>query len=106
MAETSNRATHPPPYAEPEAQELIEEPGTDLRYYWHAVWRRKWAILGLVIAVGLFSVVRAYSLQPIYRSTAMLLIGGYDRVMNTLPERSFSAPKWNLFSRGKCCVGP
>lgn len=83
MAETSNRSTHPPPYVEPEPQEFIEEPGTDLRYYWHVVWRRKWAILGLVIAAGVFSVVWAFSLQPIYRSTATLLIGGYDPVMNS-----------------------
>ena len=60
--------------------EFVEDEGIDLRHYWRVVLRYKRGILGLVIAVGLFTTVWAYSLQPIYRSTATLLIGGNDTV--------------------------
>ena len=52
----------------------------DLRHYWRVVLRYKWGILGLVLSVGLFTTVWAYSLQPVYRSTATVLIGGNDTV--------------------------
>ena len=52
----------------------------DLRHYWRVVLRYKWGILGLVLSVGLFTTVWAYSLQPVYRSTATVLIGGSDTV--------------------------
>lgn len=69
------------PY-EPEFQESEEDVGNNLRYYWYVVWRRKWAILGLIFAAGLFSGVLAFSAQSIYRSTATLLIGGNEPLMS------------------------
>lgn len=60
--------------------EFVEDQGIDLRQYWRVVLRYKWGILGLVTAVGLFTTVWVQSLQPVYRSTATLLIGGNETV--------------------------
>ena len=60
--------------------EFVEDQGVDLRHYLRVVLRYKWGIFGLVFAVGLFTTVWAYSLQPVYRSTATLLIGGNDAI--------------------------
>ena len=60
--------------------EFVEDEGIDLRHYWRVILRYKWGILGLVFAVGLITTVWAYSLQPVYRSTATLLIGGNEAV--------------------------
>ena len=48
------------------------------------------AILGLAFAVGLFTTVWAWSLQPVYRSTATLLIGGNETVTVSSQEESSS----------------
>ena len=63
--------------------EFVEDEGFDLRLYWRVILRHKWGILGLVFAVGLFTTVWAFSLQPVYRATATLLIGGEEVVMNS-----------------------
>src|SRR6185436_4378769 len=55
---------------QPEIEQL------DLVRYWRAVARNKWRILALVILVGLIATLYAYSLTPIYRSTATLLVEG------------------------------
>ena len=60
--------------------QFVGDDGIDLRQYWRVIDRHKWGILGLVFAVGLFTTVWAYSLQPVYRSTATLLIGGDEAV--------------------------
>ena len=71
--------------------EFVEDEGINLRQYWHIILRRKWGILGLVFAVGLFTTVWAYLLQPVYRSTATLLIGGNETVTvsNTADSQSW-----------------
>lgn len=46
----------------------------DLRKLWHTVWQRKWPILALTAAVTLVAVLVAYSITPIYRASASLLI--------------------------------
>ena len=68
--------------------EFVEDEGIDLHHYWRVILRHKWGILGLVFAVGLFTTVWAYSLQPVYRSTATLLIGGNEAV--TMSNRADS----------------
>ena len=47
--------------------EFVEDEGFDLRHYWRVVLHYKWGILGLVFGVGLFTLVWAYSIQPVYR---------------------------------------
>jgi polysaccharide biosynthesis transport protein len=48
----------------------------DLVRYWRAIARNKWRIIALVVLVGLIATLYAYSLTPIYRSTATLLVEG------------------------------
>lgn len=48
----------------------------DLVRYWRAIMRNKWRILALMLIVGLIATLYAYSLRPIYRSTATLLVEG------------------------------
>jgi succinoglycan biosynthesis transport protein ExoP len=55
---------------QPEIEQL------DLVRYWRAISRNKWRILALVALVGLIATLYAYSLTPIYRSTATLLVEG------------------------------
>ncbi len=52
---------------QPEIEQL------DLVRYWRAIARNKWRILALVALVGLIATLYAYSLKPIYRSTATVL---------------------------------
>lgn len=55
---------------------FVEDEGLGLRHYWRAIMQYKWGILGLVVGASLFTLVWAYSLTPVYRSTATLMIGG------------------------------
>jgi len=58
---------------EPQQPELEQ---LDLVRYWRAIARNKWRILALVALVGLIATLYAYSLKPIYRSTATVLVEG------------------------------
>ena len=60
--------------------DVDEDEGINLLHYWRVILRYKWGILSLAFAVGLFTAVWAHSLQPVYRSTATLLIGGNETV--------------------------
>ena len=55
---------------QPEIEQL------DLVRYWRAIARNKWRILALVALVGLIATLYAYSLKPIYRATATVLVEG------------------------------
>src|SRR2546421_5950766 len=46
----------------------------DLRQYWRIINRRKWAIIGLALAVGLLTTLVVFAMTPIYRASATLLI--------------------------------
>ncbi len=53
----------------------------DLLAYWRTLWRHKWGISALVIAVGLLAMLYAHSLEPLYRAHSSLLIDlGANRV--------------------------
>ena len=51
-----------------------EDKPLDLRHYWNVIDRKKWAILGLAVAVGLLSALIAFAMTPIYRASATILI--------------------------------
>ena len=55
---------------QPEIEQL------DLIRYWRAIARNKWRIVALVVLVGLIATLYAYSLTPVYRSTATLMVEG------------------------------
>jgi len=46
----------------------------DLRYYWNVIARYKWSIVSLALIVSLLAGLTVYSMMPIYRATATLLI--------------------------------
>ena len=51
------------------------EPETlDLVRYWRAIDRNKWRIAGLVAAAALLATQYAFSLKPVYRATATMLV--------------------------------
>ena len=76
----TNKPDNPPALTASGFDEFVEDQGIDLRHYWRVLLRYKWGILGLAFSVGLFTTVWAYSLQPVYSSTATLMIGGNDTV--------------------------
>ena len=55
---------------QPEIEQL------DLVRYWRSMSRNKWRILALVVLVGLIATLYAYSLPPVYRATATVLVEG------------------------------
>jgi polysaccharide biosynthesis transport protein len=54
--------------AQPEGETL------DLVEYWRSITKRKWSILGLVALVALITTLVVFSLRPLYRSTATIMI--------------------------------
>ncbi len=53
---------------------LSEESKLELVEYWRSIHRHRWAILALGMAVALLATVVAFSLRPVYRSTATVLV--------------------------------
>ncbi|RKZ55636.1 MAG: hypothetical protein DRR08_23760 [Candidatus Parabeggiatoa sp. nov. 2] len=51
-----------------------DEEEVDLRVYWHTFNKYKLRIILITLVIGLLTTVVAFSLQPFYRSTALLLI--------------------------------
>lgn len=54
--------------------EQIDEDEIDLRQYWLVLKRRKWSIIGLASLLTLLAVLVVFSMTPIYRASATLLI--------------------------------
>ena len=46
----------------------------DLLKLWQTIWRRKWSIMTLVLVVSMVSILVVFSITPIYRAAATLLI--------------------------------
>jgi capsular exopolysaccharide synthesis family protein len=46
----------------------------DFLEYWHAIAKRRWSIAGLTILVAVIATLVVFSLRPIYKGTATLLI--------------------------------
>jgi len=51
-----------------------DEDEIDLRVFWHIFIKHKWTIFILTLLIGILTTLVVFSLQPIYRSTAVLLI--------------------------------
>jgi len=51
-----------------------KEERVELVEYWRSISRRKWSVIGLALAITLLTAVIAYSIKPIFRSTATVLI--------------------------------
>lgn len=46
----------------------------DLLKLWQTIWRRKWSIITLVLVVSMVAILAVFSITPIYRAAATLLI--------------------------------
>lgn len=46
----------------------------DLLKLWQTIWRRKWSIMTLVLVVSMVAILVVFSITPIYRAAATLLI--------------------------------
>ncbi|WP_372740378.1 GumC family protein [Neptunomonas sp.] len=53
---------------------LLHEDVIDLRQYWQTIMRQKWGIIGFAFIVTLLTALVVFSITPIYRATATLLI--------------------------------
>lgn len=58
----------------------------DFKNYWHTFSKYKWKIFGLTILIGLLSALISLSLQPIYRSTAQLLIESEQKSIASIED--------------------
>ncbi|MEH6825763.1 MAG: polysaccharide biosynthesis tyrosine autokinase [Motiliproteus sp.] len=71
---------------QPLANRLADSEVIDLREYWRTVMRHKWGILGLALVVTLMAAMVVFSLTPIYRATATLLIEGQQNKVVSIEE--------------------
>jgi succinoglycan biosynthesis transport protein ExoP len=53
---------------------LLQDDVIDLRQYWNTIMRHKWGILGFAFVVTLLATLVVFSIAPVYRATATLLI--------------------------------
>ena len=62
------------PQMAPSGLGVTPEQKLELLEYWRSITKRKWAILSLGLMVAVLAAVIAYSLTPVYRATATVLI--------------------------------
>ena len=55
-------------------ERLMNEEVIDLRQYWRTLMRYKWGILGFAVIITVLTVLLVFSMKPVYRATATLLI--------------------------------
>lgn len=65
---------------------LNDEDLIDLRQYWQTLMRYKWGIIGFTFVMTLLAVLVTFSLTPIYRATAVLLIESQEAKVVSIEE--------------------
>ncbi|MDH3273560.1 MAG: polysaccharide biosynthesis tyrosine autokinase [Gammaproteobacteria bacterium] len=63
-----------------------EDQPLDLRHYWNVIDRKKWAILGLALAVTLLAALTAFAMTPVYRASATVLIESREANVVSIDE--------------------
>lgn len=58
----------------------------DLRQYWRIVMRYKWGIFGLAFSITVLATLIVFSIEPVYRATATLLIEQKQAKVVTIQE--------------------
>ncbi len=53
---------------------LADEEVIDLQQYWRTLMRNKWGILGFALAITVLTILVVFSMKPVYKATATLLI--------------------------------
>ena len=65
---------------------VFDDDEIDLREYWGIINRNKWGIAGLALVVCVLTVVVVYSMTPIYRASATLLIESQEANVVSIEE--------------------
>ncbi|WP_415893557.1 GumC family protein [Neptuniibacter sp. PT8_73] len=65
---------------------LMQEDVIDLREYWLTISRHKWGILGFAFLVTLLTILIVFSMRPVYRATATLLIEAQEAQVVSIEE--------------------
>lgn len=60
----------------------------DLGRLLHAVWRYRWSIIGLALVITLFAALWVYTLQPIYRASASIVLESQDTSLVNVDQLS------------------
>ena len=58
----------------------------DLRHYWNVINRNKWPIVGLALTVALLTSLIVFTMTPIYRASATLLIESQEAKVVSIEE--------------------
>ncbi len=58
----------------------------DLRQYWNTINRHKWGILGFAIVITMLTTLVVFSMQPVYRAQATLLIESQNANVVSIEE--------------------
>jgi len=69
-----------------EKQDGFEEEKVDLRHYWNVIAQFKWRILLLATMMTLLSTLIVFSMRPVYRSSATLLVEGKQNSLLSIQE--------------------
>lgn len=66
--------------------DFLEEDGIDLRHYWRIVRQYQWRILLLALVVTVLAGLVVFSMKPVYRSSATLLVEGKQSSLLSMEE--------------------
>ncbi|WP_415883612.1 GumC family protein [Neptuniibacter sp. QD34_54] len=65
---------------------VMQDDVIDLREYWLTISRHKWGILGFAFLVTLLTILVVFSMKPVYRATATLLIEAQEAQVVSIEE--------------------
>lgn len=65
---------------------LMNEEVIDLRQYWQTILRHKWGIISFAVVVTILTTLVVFSISPIYRATATLLIESQQAKVVSIEE--------------------
>ncbi len=72
--------------AESQKADNLEDDEIDLLKYWQVINHHKWGILGLSFVIVLITALVVFSMQPVYRATATLLIESQEANVVSIEE--------------------
>ena len=65
---------------------LMDDDVIDLRQYWNTMNRNKWGILGFAVVITMLTTLIVFSMQPVYRAEATLLIESQNANVVSIEE--------------------
>ena len=64
-----------------------DEPSLAVATYWNLILKHRWGIIGLAVACGLLAALVAYSLEPVYKAEASLLLDSKRKGFSPVQEQ-------------------